>query len=275
MTVKKFKGVLICTDLDGTLLRDDKSISQENIDAIEYFKSEGGIFTFITGRMPFLIREMCDAARINAPFGCINGGGLYDHLSQKYIWKQELDISAIELAKYVADTVPDTTIHINTFDKIYLCRENSDMDFFRKLCGVENASKDFHEINEPIAKILFGSRKKGVIEQVADILSQHPLSEKFKLVRSEQTLYEILPKGISKASVLPILAKHLNVSPDKIIAVGDYNNDIEMLRLAKVGVAVANAHPDAKAAANYITVSNEEHAIAKIIYDIDQGILNI
>ena len=51
--MKKFEGCLICTDLDGTLFRSDKTVSKENIDAIEYFKSEGGYFTFVTGRMPF------------------------------------------------------------------------------------------------------------------------------------------------------------------------------------------------------------------------------
>ena len=51
--MKKFEGILLCTDLDGTLLRNDKSISRENLDAINYFMSEGGYFTFITGRMPY------------------------------------------------------------------------------------------------------------------------------------------------------------------------------------------------------------------------------
>ena len=51
-----FEGVLICTDLDGTLLRNDKSISRENLDAIEYFKAQGGLFTIVTGRMPFYVK---------------------------------------------------------------------------------------------------------------------------------------------------------------------------------------------------------------------------
>ena len=77
--MKKFDGILLCTDLDGTLLRNDKSISQENLDAIEYFKSEGGYFTFITGRMPCFSEEIYQVVRPNAPIGCINGGGVYDY----------------------------------------------------------------------------------------------------------------------------------------------------------------------------------------------------
>lgn len=74
----KFDGTLFCTDLDGTLLNSKKDISRENREAIEYFKSEGGLFTFVTGRMPYTSMEMYEMVRPNAPFGCINGGGIYD-----------------------------------------------------------------------------------------------------------------------------------------------------------------------------------------------------
>ena len=75
----KFDGFLICTDLDGTLLRNDKSVSEENRKAIAYFKQEGGLFTFITGRMPYYAAESYEVAQPNAPFGCINGGAIYDY----------------------------------------------------------------------------------------------------------------------------------------------------------------------------------------------------
>ena len=84
--MKKFEGILICTDLDGTLLRDDGTISEENLTAIKHFKENGGIFTFITGRMPYFVSDIYTKIEPNAPFGCINGGGIYDHRTQKYIW---------------------------------------------------------------------------------------------------------------------------------------------------------------------------------------------
>lgn len=92
--MNKFKGLLICTDLDGTLLKDDKSISRENLDAIEYFKSEGGYFTFITGRMPYFMESICSKIHPNAPFGCINGGGLYDY-NKKNMFRQKHSIKLL------------------------------------------------------------------------------------------------------------------------------------------------------------------------------------
>ena len=79
-----FDGVLICTDLDGTLLNRNRTISEENLRAIEHFKANGGIFTFITGRMPFYAAHFCDMIKTNAPFGCVNGAGVYDQTKQEY-----------------------------------------------------------------------------------------------------------------------------------------------------------------------------------------------
>ena len=93
----KFDGILICTDLDGTLLKKDKTISKENLDAIEYFKKEGGVFTFVTGRSSSTIRDMYNAVKPNIPFGCMNGGGVYDGEKEEYIWKLEADKSVIEI----------------------------------------------------------------------------------------------------------------------------------------------------------------------------------
>ena len=84
-----------------------------------------------------------------------------------------------------------------------------------------------------------------------------------------------MPGGIGKGTSVAKLCEHLEIDINKTIAVGDYNNDISMFRAAKVGVAVANACEDAKKAADVITVSNEEHAIAKVISDLENKMFDI
>lgn len=271
--MKRFEGILICTDLDGTLLRGDATISAENLNAIEYFKSEGGIFTFITGRMPFFVSDIYNTVRPNAPFGCINGGGIYDHRTHEYVWTQALQRSAIELVEYADRSLDGIGVQINTFEKVYFCKENSAMARFREITKMPNLKCHYNEVNEPIAKIVFGDENEETINRLHELLSFHPSAEKFDFIRSERTLYEILPKGSGKGSVLPKLSQFLNIDMRKTVAVGDYNNDIGMLRAAQIGIAVANACPEAKAAADYITVSNEDHAIAKIISDLACGVL--
>lgn len=272
--MKKFDSILICTDLDGTLLRNDKSISKTNLDSIEYFKKEGGTFTFITGRPPSISGDVCEKIKPNAPFVCSNGGGIYDYKKQEYLWKIEIPRLCMELVSYIDNKMPDIGIQVNTFDKIYYCKDNSAMARFRALTNSPNLVRNYNDIDEPIGKILFADENPQNIETLKNLLDSHPKAHNFDFIRSEQTLYEILPKGISKGSGLLELVRLLNLDINKTIAVGDYNNDISMIENAGIGVAVANAVPEAKRVANYITVSNEEHAIAKIIDDIDKGVLN-
>ena len=84
-------------------------------------------------------------------------------------------------------------------------------------------------------------------------------------------MYEILPKGVGKGTSIINLCHHLNINVNNAIAIGDYNNDISMFRAAGIGIAVSNACKDALNAADYITVSNEEHAIARVIHDLELG----
>lgn len=267
----KFDGVLICTDLDGTLLKNDKSISKENRAAIEYFKAEGGYFTFITGRMPYYASDFYHAIKPNAPVGCINGGGLYDFAKQEYIWKQVLPREAAELVRAVDEALPTVGFQVSAFYRSYFCKDNNTMVRFRQTTRQPDLRGNYAAIPEPMAKVLFGTDVEEEIRQVERILRGHPLAENFDFIRSEKALFEILPKGIGKGNAITKLAEHLDLDMNKTIAIGDYNNDISMFHAAKVGVAVANACPDALAAADHITVSNEEHAVAQIICDLEQG----
>ena len=273
--MKKFEGILICTDLDGTLLSTDKTVSRENLEAIEYFKSEGGKFTFITGRVPYTSLGICDIIHPNAPFGCINGGALYDYEKKEYIWTQELDRSALELVEYVDNRVEGIGIQVNTFERIYFSRENSAMERFRAVTNTPNLVRGYYDVKEPIAKIIFGDTREDKLLEVADLLAGHPRADEFSFIRSELRLYEILPKGTSKGSVLPRLAEYLSIDMKKTIGVGDYNNDIALLSTAGVGIAVANAREEVKAVADYVTVDNDHSAIAKIINDIECGVIKI
>ena len=271
--MKKFDGVLICTDLDGTLLREDKTVSEENLKAIEYFKSEGGIFTFITGRMPLLTRHFYNLVKPNAPTGCLNGAGIYDFEAEKYLWKKPLDTSYKELLGTLDAELSDVGYILFSFEKEHVCRENAETDNYRRVKGVDSPLRDYRELNDTIAKILLviGAGEEELMKKAAALLAAHPSADKFSFIRSELTLYEILPAGVSKGALLLELASLLNLDVKNTYAVGDYNNDVSMLREAGVGIAVANATSEAKAAADFITVSNEEDAIAKIIYGIEKG----
>ena len=273
--MKKFEGILFCTDLDGTLFTDNKEISKQNIEAIEYFKSEGGLFTFITGRMAQTSKDLCRIVKPNAPYGCINGGGIYDHIKDKYLWTKDLSREVLELVEMVIQSMPDMGIQVNTASNIYFCKDNSAMVYFRKATGAPLVTGRYNEIDETILKVLFAHEDENQISLLTDLLKSHPKADNFDFIRSERRLYEILPKGSSKGSLLIKLAELLNIDRSKTIAVGDYNNDISMIKEAGLGIAVENAIAEAKEVADYITTNNNNHAIANIINKLDCGELKL
>jgi Cof subfamily protein (haloacid dehalogenase superfamily) len=225
--------------------------------------------------MPYFSDDAYNRINPNAPFGCINGGGIYDHRTKEYVWKQPIDPTVSELVSYIQNAMPDIGIQLNTFEHVYFLHDNDSCEWFRDVTGMPYLPCELEGFDEPLAKVVFSDFNENAIAHVTELLAAHPRAGEFDFIRSERSLYEILPKGIDKGTVLPLLAKHLGISMDKTIAVGDYNNDIGMIRAAGLGIAVANAVDSVKAVADHVTVSNEESAIARIIYDVESGKLKI
>ncbi|MBQ9757544.1 MAG: HAD family phosphatase [Clostridia bacterium] len=269
--MKKFDGMFFATDLDGTLLKNDKTISKENIDAIEYFKSEGGIFTFVTGRLPRATQRIFDLVRPNAPCGCINGGSMFDYRTNELLWSVDISRSVLELVEYIDKNLPEMGIEVNVHDKIYFCKKSFATEKHRMNEKFPDLACHYYDVKEPIAKILFAHEDVKLMSRLIEMLDLHPKAKEFDFIRSDVEYYEILPKGINKGEAVLKIVDLLGISPERTIAVGDNDNDVSMLSASKLGIAVSNASPAAKNAANHITVSNEEHAIAKIIEDLESG----
>ena len=261
----KFDGMLFCTDLDGTLYRTDGTVSRENLDAIRYFKAEGGLFTFITGRVPMTSREICRIIQPNAPFGCVNGGGIYDPVTDTFLWKTTLPAEAIELIAFVEERLPEIGIQVNTEQDVYFSRDNPAMEWFRQVTGMPPLMRHYRDIPEPMLKVLFAHDDEAMLDEAARLLDSHPEAPNYDFIRSEKILYELLPKGVSKGNVLMKMAELLGIDPKNTVAVGDYENDVSMIQAAGIGYAVANARPAVKAVADRMTVSNDDHAIAAIV----------
>lgn len=270
--MKKFDGLLICTDLDGTLFNSEHTVSDENAAAIEYFKGNGGAFTFITGRPPYTSLRVFDIVKPNAPFGCFNGGALYDGKKRRYISRISLSRNSIRIVDGATEKFPDVAVHIYTPELIYFYRPNAASERYVRTTGVELVERDIHKISEDFCKVVFAHNDPERLALVAEYAKNHPAADEFDFIGSEQILYEILPKGVSKGSLITSLSRHLGIDVKNTVAVGDFENDISMIREAGIGYAVANAADSVKAAADRITVSNDEHAISRIIEDLDREI---
>lgn len=268
--MNKFKGILLCTDLDGTLLASDKSLSDENRKAMEYFMQEGGMLTFATGRAPIGIKIVLNIFKPNAPMICFNGGAIYDFENDKILYGNYLDHEAIEVFEYVEKNCPSVGMEVFTDNNIYFCKENRIAEIHRRDENLRGPTVSCYSVTAPWKKCIF------LVEpaEMADFdkfMKASPYAEKYDFMPSDAFYYEMLPKGVSKGSALPKLAEILGIDSKKTIGIGDNMNDLTLVKEAGIGIAVSNAQPAVREIADYITVDNNSSAIAAVITSIELG----
>ncbi len=134
-------------------------------------------------------------------------------------------------------------------------------------CSSPYRLASYEEIrNDHWLKVMF-AMPEALMPEFSAFLRRLP-SEGVRFVRSEREFFEILPEQATKGNALERLCRREGLSLAYTVAIGDCDNDLEMLLASRVGVAVANAYPELQAAADMITVSNTEHAVAGVIREL-------
>lgn len=266
----KFDGILLCTDLDDTLLTDDKQVSEENKKAIEYFKSEGGSFTFATGRVPVGVKPVFEMIEPNVPMVCFNGAGIYDVKENKLMSVKTLDKEAVKCIEYVDEMFDFLGIEVCTKDEIYFCKVNDKVRKHQADEKLPDNFKDYHDIDDVWMKALFLVEEEQV-DLIRQALLNSPFADKYEFMQSDPCYYEVLPKNASKGDGMMELADILGIDRKRTIGIGDNENDLKLVQKAGVGVAVANAVASVKQSASVITLDNNSNAVATIIYAIEDG----
>lgn len=250
----KFDGVIICTDLDGTLFNSSGTVSERNCEAVRYFQENGGLFTVATGRDYTHVQKYRSLFIPNTYMILINGAYVYD--GTDVLYERYLDDGAYDVMNRFAQDDGLSEIYINSKDNVSLC--------YRKEASFTSL-KD--KISIPAMKFVACCRNERYSEYLRDALP----SDRYSVVRAWPTGTELLHKEANKGSCVNVLRKNLNLK--KIVGVGDYENDIPLLKAVDIGVAVDNAPDRVKESADMVTVSNDEDAIAEIIRQLDNGII--
>ncbi|MBO5408629.1 MAG: HAD family phosphatase [Clostridia bacterium] len=269
----KFDGIILISDMDGTLLTEEKTISRENLDAIRYFRENGGKFTVASGRVYQSLESYFDEIAPDLPVISHNGGIIKNPMTNELLYAKLLSGNYKEVIKEIHKKFPWLGIEGFTPDEILFFTDNP---YVRKHINDEKIFPDnrieWHSLEEETpqwCKILMAAETDEV-----DMLETTipPLYPQYSFVRSEAHYFELLPHGVHKGSALTELLKLLNISPDKCYAVGDNMNDKEMLEAAGCGIAVKNANRGLKEMADVVLpVTCEEHAIKAVIELLDKG----
>jgi len=260
---------LLLLDLDGTLLNGKLSIGKRTSEAIRSLSKKGVNTTLVTGRMLSAVKRYADSLRVTSPIIALNGAYIADPdarciLLDKRIPKPvpneilqklkdlPLAVNIILGKRAISSNLDDLSkkaveswlANIQFIDRIDVVSENPNMMLF---LGDENNIKEACTRLEPF-------RSKVVIYSYASI-------------RYKPKWYvEVRPAGTSKGKAVELLLKYLEVSPQNVLSVGDFLNDMPMLKLTGHSACVANAHPEVKTAVDYVShLSNDQEGVFDIL----------
>ncbi|MFE2924665.1 Cof-type HAD-IIB family hydrolase [Streptomyces goshikiensis] len=260
---------LIATDLDGTLLRDDKSVSPRTVAALAAAEEAGIEVFFVTGRPARWMDVVADHVHGHGLAICANGAAVVDlHAGREFVQVRALPRdTALTVVNALRAAAPGTSFAVERTTGINY--EPNYPPFFQDPgATVATAEKLLHEEPDttaaPVLKLLAHHAELSPDEFLT--LARSAAGDHASITRSSPTaLLEISGLGISKASTLELCCAERGISPAEVVAFGDMPNDVEMLRWAGTSYAMGNAHPDVIAAASGRTVANNEDGVAVVI----------
>lgn len=253
----KFDGYLLLSDFDGTLYCKDNKISPENCEAIRYFQSEGGLFALASGRVPDWLLQWKDYFVPNTYSAMLNGAILCDAKGKEHIYECPIHADFLEMASRIIEACPAYTASNFAGDGLYVTVE-------------KGARFVDAQLPDPVYKMVFRVPDEHSDEYTARI--KEIVGHRYIVMRSWINGIEVQNAASGKGNALCRLKAFLGERARVAVAVGDYENDIDMIKAADVGYAVGNAHPSVKAVADRVTVPCAEHAIAAVIADIERGL---
>jgi Cof subfamily protein (haloacid dehalogenase superfamily) len=260
-------GILLVSDLDGTLVTDKKTIPARNIEAVRRFMEKGGRFTFATGRSVMGTLRFTQEVMPNAPIITYNGGCIYDCEKRTTLWNTFLDPSALRIIREVRNRFPDVGIEVYSSQYVYAVNRNQYTKAHISFGDLHEFERTADEIPENLNKVLFCCESGRLLE-----VSEH--LEEFDhrgcaFVFSAPIYFEVLPDSVSKGITARILADMLNIPHGNIMAIGDYYNDRELLETSALSAVPSGAPDDLKQLADIVVGSCNDGAVADFIEYIE------
>lgn len=259
------KDIILVSDLDGTIIPSSGVITQKNINAIKRFRELGGTFSIATGRAPLHAKYLCDILGVEGMIVCNNGACIFDVLKEKIVWAKNLDSGFKDIIKYVIKNFKEHVAiqAISDNNKYFLVNETV---LFKEAISKHFNDDDIIDVDnlvDNICKVLF-LIDEDVFDTVANAISEHT-SDEFELVRSGGACFEMMSKGVTKGLPLPKLAELYGKSIANVAAIGDYYNDIELLKNASISAAVGNAPDIVKQAASFVVNTCDKDGFSEFV----------
>lgn len=259
---------LVALDIDGTLARNDRTLSAATIETLAETQRQGVRLVIASGRPTYGIAPIADALGLAKHGGFVlayNGGEIWNWQTKERLYAHTLPDDVITL---LHNSCKEAGFAMMTYCGSQIVTEASSNPYI-SLSSARNKMeilvvKDFlKDAKRPLSKCMIVGEAEPLHQFEQTLTDQ--LAGRANAYRSEPFYLEVVPTGIDKAQCLRFLLKKLGMTRDELMAVGDGYNDISMIQLAGMGVAMGNAQPCVKEAADYITLSNEADGVADAV----------
>lgn len=265
---------LIALDIDGTLTNSDKVITEKTRKALIEAEERGIRLILASGRPIHGLRKLAEELEMDRHHGILegcNGGRVEDAQTGQVLFERTLDYDmAVDIINHLSQF--DVSIMIPFEDTLYVNdKDGYKVDYEASINNnmkVRECKDLVSAIHWPIAKILIAAEPEYLNEHIEEICA--PFRNDVDSMFTADFYYEIMPKGINKATALHGLLLKLGIAPGDVMAFGDAENDREMLQLAGMGVAMQNARPKLKEVADYVTKSNDNDGVAYAVTEFTE-----
>lgn len=247
-------------DIDGTLTKEDGSISQVVIDKIKQVASHGVKIILASGRPTFGMLELAKTFGLEQNDGYIvsyNGCGIYHVPSGKYMSEHLLSSDTIAALDSAVNEYSDISPIYYSNEQIITTRRNEFVDFEAKLNNSVAYVLDSYPMLTP--KVIWAASSER-LDQI-ELTARSLFADRCTIARSLPCFLEFTPLGVDKAFALEELCHKLGFSPKETFACGDGGNDKTMIERAGIGVAMANGRDEVKAVADFIAPANSEDGV--------------
>lgn len=265
----KYKAIFC--DFDGTLYRDDHTVSERDLAAINAYRQKGGKFVVSTGRLFRSARKQLRALGLEeGEIIVCQGAGVYDLASGDKLFSQTVTRdAALDCARFI-DAQAGAMGMLYIDDECYAVKRNPYADLFAEICGIE-----YRETGCALETFLRRNPSLKVTKLLAMVDPNdafafcdegvRTLGDTMDFARSQPFLVEMMQKGVNKGVACAYLCARFGIAPDECVALGDSENDLPMIEFAGLGVAMGNAFDNVKARADYIAPSNNDGGVAHVI----------